>query len=429
MKFSSVFVTLLPLLAAEAQDILSVAVGRSGLAFEPTNIIALEGETVVFTFYPTNHASSAQTTVTQSSFERPCTTISGENIQAADSGFIPVSSADAPQTWNYTVRNRDPTYFYCAQTTPVNHCQSGMVFAINAVAENETTLFEAFQERARNSASIPPDTAGDGNGAVLTSVSGVLGCFFAALSTMAVFAFVVPALRLRIESGGNDGSRGVTQLNGKVFAWCTYTPLSFQPLCKPVVTMKLSLSHFALLPLIVSANDHVILVDKDGRGAFDPPVVRALQGDTMIFHLVVQSLSYDQPCKKYDFFKAQGMKNPFEKRATGLPPGAVGMFSWTLQVSEPLFMFSSQLCPKNFCKEGMVLAINPLANQTFEQLQENARMSPDPQPDPTDCSWLSSNSGNSSLDTSILGAVNAARADFGVAPGSNGEISCTCTCK
>ncbi|TEB26658.1 hypothetical protein FA13DRAFT_1031126 [Coprinellus micaceus] len=109
--------------------------------------------------------------------------------------------------------------------------------------------------------------------------------------------------------------------------------------------------------------------------------------------IVVQSMSFAEPCTKYGFFKANGVnlnsEDSLEKRSD-LPPGAVGMFSWTLQVSGPLIMYSPQLCPMNYCKEGLVLAINPLANQTHDKLLENARSSPDPPQE--DCSWFKSKS-------------------------------------
>ena len=65
-------------------------------------------------------------TVTQSSFAAPCTKLvdddgpddDGDDV-VADSGFIPVTDASTPTVWNYTVTTDDPTWFYCAQASPV----------------------------------------------------------------------------------------------------------------------------------------------------------------------------------------------------------------------------------------------------------------------------------------------------------------------
>ncbi|KAF5314564.1 hypothetical protein D9611_007037 [Ephemerocybe angulata] len=79
-------------------------------------------------------------TVTKSSFDKPCETSSDD--EEDDSGFVSVASATTPTVWNWTVGSTDPAWFYCAQTASLNHCQGGMVFAVNPTAEN---TFAAFQ--------------------------------------------------------------------------------------------------------------------------------------------------------------------------------------------------------------------------------------------------------------------------------------------
>lgn len=149
MKFYSVALAALLPIVVSAVDI-PVAVGQNGLTFEPSSVTAREGDVIVFTFYPKNH------TVTESNFATPCTKDVDDDAGqpdadaddiVPDSGFIPVDSVDALRSWNYTVTDSDDSvWFYCAQTQPVNHCTSGMVFAVNPTAER---TFAAFQANAR----------------------------------------------------------------------------------------------------------------------------------------------------------------------------------------------------------------------------------------------------------------------------------------
>jgi len=148
MKLSLALAALLPLVSYAAD--IPVAVGQSGLTFVPSSVTAAEGDVVVFSFYPKNH------TVTQSTFAAPCTALAG----GADSEFVGVASADTPTVWNYTVANASaPLWFHCAQTAPVNHCTSGMVFAINPSA---TKTFAEFQDAAKGVTASNGTTTGAG---------------------------------------------------------------------------------------------------------------------------------------------------------------------------------------------------------------------------------------------------------------------------
>jgi len=54
------------------------------------------------------------------------------NVTGIKSGFMPVA-AGAAQMPVFTVMINDtkPIWLYCGQTSPVSHCQKGMVMAIN----------------------------------------------------------------------------------------------------------------------------------------------------------------------------------------------------------------------------------------------------------------------------------------------------------
>jgi hypothetical protein len=99
---------------------IEVDVGKGGrLEFVPSKIMEPVGTVVRFNFDPKNH------TVTESSFDNPCQPIEG----GFSSGFIPIQSSPSGVTFDYTIVDDKPKWFYCGQGT---HCQSGMVGSINA---------------------------------------------------------------------------------------------------------------------------------------------------------------------------------------------------------------------------------------------------------------------------------------------------------
>jgi hypothetical protein len=118
-----------------------VQVGAGGkLAFTPNTVQAANGDTISFQFSPKNHS------LTQSTFAAPCTKMSTPTV-GVDSGFMFVQP-NATELPSFTIAVNDstvPLWFYCAQTTPVSHCEAGMVFAINPTA-NKT--FAQFQQTA-----------------------------------------------------------------------------------------------------------------------------------------------------------------------------------------------------------------------------------------------------------------------------------------
>jgi len=116
---ASVFLASAQLALAATID---VTVGGVGvLKFNPPSVNASVGDVVRFTFQQKNH------TVTQSTLDNPCSPLAG----GFDSGFMPVPSTQTSNfpTAQLTVQKTTPIWAYCRQA---NHCQSGMVFAVNA---------------------------------------------------------------------------------------------------------------------------------------------------------------------------------------------------------------------------------------------------------------------------------------------------------
>lgn len=124
---------------AQASTPIQVTVGAdSKLQFNPSNIVAPVGTQVEFSFYPkvcdlTWSCQAGLTwiqnhSVIQSSFANPCHPLDGGFF----SGFVPTKNSPSGTTFTITVQNASPIWIYCGQTTG-NHCQSGMVAAINAL--------------------------------------------------------------------------------------------------------------------------------------------------------------------------------------------------------------------------------------------------------------------------------------------------------
>jgi plastocyanin len=132
-----------------------VTVGGVGiLKFSPDSVTANPGDIVTFTFMQKNH------TATQSTLTNPC-------VQAPngfDSGFVPVAATNTNGPFpvaQFTVQDTNPVWVYCRQA---NHCQQGMVFAINPGAN-----LAAFQSAATGNSSA---SAANSTATTTTSASG-----------------------------------------------------------------------------------------------------------------------------------------------------------------------------------------------------------------------------------------------------------------
>lgn len=135
MFFKSLLASLIlvsaPAVLAAEPKVWDITVGgAAGLIYTPNQVKPDVGDILSFHFQIKNH------TVTQSSFDSPCTPLAG----GFDSGFMPVA-ADATEfpVYNVTVQTTDPIWIHCEQ---VGHCGMGMVFAANAPKKGNT--FDAF---------------------------------------------------------------------------------------------------------------------------------------------------------------------------------------------------------------------------------------------------------------------------------------------
>ncbi|KAK0721625.1 hypothetical protein B0T26DRAFT_673425 [Lasiosphaeria miniovina] len=147
----------LPLLAAAVAAYAGVnhqvTVGKDAkLVFDPPTLSAAPGDTVTYSFFAKNHS------VTQSSFAQPCQPLAGGGFFSA---FTPNPATDgsaSPTTFTITINDTKPIWAYCGQTNG-DHCQKGMVHAINAPTSG-TNTFQAFSDlalKASTPSGSPPD--------------------------------------------------------------------------------------------------------------------------------------------------------------------------------------------------------------------------------------------------------------------------------
>jgi len=140
----SALLSLTSVLSVKAADF-QVTVGGPGgvIGYNPNFVTANPGDTVTFIFQQKNH------TATQSTFADPCTAVAG----GFDSGFVPVSANNTSgpfQEAQLQVTDTSPVWVYCRQA---DHCQLGMVFAINPGDQ-----FAAFQANAMGNSTATPSS-------------------------------------------------------------------------------------------------------------------------------------------------------------------------------------------------------------------------------------------------------------------------------
>jgi plastocyanin len=155
-----------------------------------------------------------------------------------------------------------------------------------------------------------------------------------------------------------------------------------------------------------------------GALAFNPNTVTAQPGDTVEFvfspknHTVTQS-SFAAPCQPLANGADSGFQ-PVTANATQVPS-----FTLTVNDTTPTWWYCRQT---SHCESGMVFAINPTANKTFEAFQAtaNASSSTGVPPSSNPSSSGSSGSGTTALNPSGTGSSSTPSTS---STKSNGAIS------
>lgn len=142
-----------------------VTVGQGGLVYTPSSLTVVPGDQVTFEFRGSH-------TVTQSSFDAPCTPLvnaAGAEV-GVDSGYVTVASGVTTfPLWTLNVTDASPAWFYC-RLGP--HCNLGMVFALNPPATGNT--FDAFLAAAKNATVVEPTGSSALSGSGIVATVGVV---------------------------------------------------------------------------------------------------------------------------------------------------------------------------------------------------------------------------------------------------------------
>ncbi|KAJ2917027.1 hypothetical protein MD484_g3401, partial [Candolleomyces efflorescens] len=164
----------------------------------------------------------------------------------------------------------------------------------------------------------------------------------------------------------------------------------------------------------VLAETFVVTVGKDASLLFEPTSVQAKVGDVIAFqfmsknHTVTQS-TFDNPCAA----KADGVDSGYQF----IPAGTNVFPQWSITVNNdtaPLWFYCAQ---QPHCARGMVFAVNPTAEKTFDKFKANAAASAPP-----------ASSAPAAATSSAAAAAGTSQADTGTAnalsaPAGSGALS------
>ncbi|PBK87554.1 Cupredoxin [Armillaria gallica] len=290
--------------AARAAEI-DVTVGGPGvLKFSPDSVTANVGDVVRFTFMQKNH------TATQSTLANPCSPI--EN--GFDSGFVPVADTTTSgfPVAELTISDTNPIWVYCRQA---NHCQQGMVFAVNP--GDKMAQFQA---------------AATGNTTATAS----------------------------------SGSSATSAASGVVTVTATVTVSDGQVLTTTYATTAATASSTS-----TTTTDHKVTVGgTGGLLTYSPANITANVGDTVTFEFhqknhTVTASSFASPC--------QALSGGFNSGYMPVTADAQTFPTYTVQVNDtkPIWAYCAQT---GHCAQGMVFAINAdeTSANTFEAFKAKA---------------------------------------------------------
>ncbi|KAI0725184.1 Cupredoxin [Fomitopsis betulina] len=314
-----------------------VTVGGPGvLQFNPAFVNASTGDTIVFSFRQENH------TVSQSSLDNPCQLADG----GFDSGFVPVASnnTDGPfQAAQYTVTDESPVWIFCRQA---NHCQQGMVFAVNPGDQFPTFKANALGNNTANSSTSVSATASSMN-ATSTSATGSASVTSSA-STSA-------NATVSVASTSTAASATTTSTNVTVVVTTTVI-VSETASASTTSSSAASQSTYA---------EHIVVVGADGELAFEPSNITANVGDIVTFlfthgnHSATQS-SFSDPCTSL----AEAGQSGFDSGFMPIANDSSTYPSFTVEVNntDPIWVYCKQTDPKSHCAAGMVFSVNAVAS-------------------------------------------------------------------
>ncbi|KZW02252.1 hypothetical protein EXIGLDRAFT_735732 [Exidia glandulosa HHB12029] len=142
--------------------------GDQGIGFDPSSVRPQIGDTITFTFAMNewvHDPKTVQHTATQSTFENPCTALSGGfDTGVQDTGSVKTNTGASK---DYQVTSLDPVWFF---SSVGSDCKSGMVFAINPPVSGDQS-YAAFHDRALASTGTQPASSSPSSDSATTSTT------------------------------------------------------------------------------------------------------------------------------------------------------------------------------------------------------------------------------------------------------------------
>ncbi|GJE94574.1 cupredoxin domain-containing protein [Phanerochaete sordida] len=130
--------------------------GQQGIGFDPSAIRPSPGDTITFTYALPEYLKNpppVQHSATQSTFDNPCTAMSGGfDTGVHETGWVSSSTGDS---FNLVVNDTQPLWFF---SSVGDDCKQGMVLAVNPPLSGDQTA-DAFKQKAMLSTSTPSATA------------------------------------------------------------------------------------------------------------------------------------------------------------------------------------------------------------------------------------------------------------------------------
>jgi len=170
---------------------------------------------------------------------------------------------------------------------------------------------------------------------------------------------------------------------------------------------------------------HTVIVGQNNTLTFTPSSIQAVAGDTIAFTFVSKNHSATQstftnPCT----LAPGGVNSGFQP----ISPNSTTAAQWSItldaaSVTAPLWFFCAQTIPKVHCHTGMVFAVNPTANKTFAQFQNNAINSGNT----TSSSATPSSTGTATSSTDAGSPTDSSSDGSGAASGTDASITSSST--
>lgn len=198
--------------SSSSRTIHTVAVGANLHAFTPNTTIAAVGDIVVFDFYPTNHSvirgEYTNASICGVAGCNPCVPWEMYHTDEEYQGFFSqnqlIDSFGDRKTWNLTINNTEPIWFYC---DALDSCTpNGMVGVINpqngsSYSLQQTTAMDAVYQLAPGQAwpaeGSQPASSSNGHSTSLSggAIAGIVVGSIAFVAIVAALAFFIARSR------------------------------------------------------------------------------------------------------------------------------------------------------------------------------------------------------------------------------------------